>query len=120
MSLDKAEAVKARFRNALHFLGLEPYRKEDRNDPSCPNEAHVLDHLEEYPSMLEDSVKIKDAEILSLKEQVASLQRVLAHHRDSDSVVDGPGEEDGPWAAGWNERSTVSGFEDVLIHKGSV
>jgi hypothetical protein len=32
-------------------------------------------------------VKAKDAEILALKEQVASLQRVLAHHRDSDSGV---------------------------------
>ena len=34
-------------------------------------------------------IRAKDAEILSLKEQVASLQRVLAHRRDSDSVVNG-------------------------------
>ena len=38
---------------------------------------------------LEDTVKAKDAEILALKEQVASLQRVLAHRRDSDSEVVG-------------------------------
>ena len=60
-------------------------------------------------------IRTKDAEIFSLKEQVASLQRVLAHHRDSDSVVDGPGEEDGPWAAGWNERSTPEGG---MVRKG--
>ena len=36
---------------------------------------------------LESEVKAKDAEILALKEQVASLQRVLAHRRDSDSGV---------------------------------
>ena len=34
-----------------------------------------------------DLLKAKDTEILALKEQVASLQRVLAHHRDSDSGV---------------------------------
>lgn len=34
-------------------------------------------------------LKAKDAEILALKEQVASLQRVLAHRRDSDSEVVG-------------------------------
>ena len=34
-----------------------------------------------------ESLKAKDAEILALKEQVASLQRVLAHHRDADSGV---------------------------------
>ena len=34
-------------------------------------------------------LKVKDTEIISLKEQVASLQRVLAHRRDSDSVVNG-------------------------------
>lgn len=34
-----------------------------------------------------ESLKAKDAEILALKEQVASLQRVLAHRRDSDSGV---------------------------------
>ncbi len=34
-------------------------------------------------------VKAKDKEIHDLKEQVASLQRTLAHNRDRDSVVDG-------------------------------
>ena len=48
-------------------------------------------------------LKAKDAEILALKEQVASLQRVLAHHRDADSGV-----------------NTAPGFEGVLIHKGNV
>ena len=38
---------------------------------------------------LEASIRTKDAEILALKEQVASLQRVLAHRRDSDSEVVG-------------------------------
>lgn len=33
-------------------------------------------------------LKAKDAEILALKEQVASLQRVLAHRRDQDSEMD--------------------------------
>ena len=32
-------------------------------------------------------IRNKDAEILALKEQVASLQRVLAHRRDSDSEM---------------------------------
>lgn len=50
-----------------------------------------------------ESLKAKDAEILALKEQVASLQRVLAHHRDSDS-----------------EANTSPGFDGVLIHKGNV
>jgi hypothetical protein len=36
-----------------------------------------------------ESLKAKDAEILALKEQVASLQRVLAHRRDSDLEVVG-------------------------------
>lgn len=38
---------------------------------------------------LEESIKAKDKEIHDLKEQVASLQRALAHNRDRDSVVDG-------------------------------
>ena len=38
---------------------------------------------------LEAEVKAKDAEIASLREQVASLQRVLAHRRDQDSEVVG-------------------------------
>lgn len=33
-------------------------------------------------------IRTKDAEILALKEQVASLQRVLAHRRDQDSEMD--------------------------------
>ena len=38
---------------------------------------------------LEESNKSKDKEIQTLKEQVASLQRALAIHRDQDSGVDG-------------------------------
>ena len=38
---------------------------------------------------LEESNKSKDKEIQNLKEQVASLQRALAIHRDQDSEVDG-------------------------------
>ena len=34
-------------------------------------------------------LKAKDKEIHDLKDQVASLQRALAHNRDRDSVVDG-------------------------------
>ena len=34
-------------------------------------------------------IRTKDKEIHDLKEQVASLQRALAHNRDRDSVVDG-------------------------------
>ena len=59
-------------------------------------------------------IRTKDAEIISLKEQVASLQRVLAHRRDSDSVVDGPGEEDGPWASG---RSQIPTPEGGMVYK---
>ena len=33
-------------------------------------------------------IRTKDKEIHDLKEQVASLQRALAHNRDRDSVVD--------------------------------
>ena len=43
----------------------------------------LVSRIEEDGELL----KAKDAEILSLKEQVASLQRVLAHRRDSDSGV---------------------------------
>ena len=38
---------------------------------------------------MESEIKAKDKEIHDLKEQVASLQRALAHNRDRDSVVDG-------------------------------
>ena len=37
---------------------------------------------------LEETIETKDKEIHDLKEQVASLQRALAHNRDRDSVVD--------------------------------
>lgn len=36
---------------------------------------------------LEEDICTKDKEIHDLKEQVASLQRALAHNRDRDSVV---------------------------------
>ena len=52
-------------------------------------EPTLTDFQAAHIEALEANVKSKDAEILSLKEQVASLQRVLAHHRDSDSVVNG-------------------------------
>ena len=45
--------------------------------------------LHEEIAEYKDTVKAKDAEILALKEQVASLQRVLAHRRDMDSEVVG-------------------------------
>lgn len=61
--------------------------------------ATLHEEIAEY----KDTVKAKDAEILALKEQVASLQRVLAHRRDSDS-----------------DPNTAPGFEGVLIHKGNV
>jgi hypothetical protein len=36
----------------------------------------------------EAEIKIRDQRIHELEEQVASLQRVIQHRRDSDSVVD--------------------------------
>lgn len=78
-------------------------------------EPTLTDFQAAHIEALEANVKSKDAEILSLKEQVASLQRVLAHHRDSDSVVDGPGEEDGPWASGWSQIPTPEGG---MVRKG--
>lgn len=48
-------------------------------------ERRIIDQI-----MAENEIaKAKDAEILALKEQVASLQRVLAHRRDQDSEVVG-------------------------------
>jgi hypothetical protein len=53
----------------------------------------MMPTLEDYQAShiesLEGILKAKDAEILALKEQIASLQRVLAHRRDSDSEVAG-------------------------------
>lgn len=55
------------------------------NDPDVEAAGWSLEVLAEVAR----EAKAKDAEILALKEQVASLQRVLAHRRDSDSEVVG-------------------------------
>jgi len=48
----------------------------------CAQEAGARHHW------YEAEIKIRDQRIQELEEQVASLQRVIQHRRDSDSVVD--------------------------------
>lgn len=48
----------------------------------------AIDGMVDTIKELEAELKQKDFEIVELKEQVASLQRVIRQHRDSDSQVD--------------------------------
>jgi polyhydroxyalkanoate synthesis regulator phasin len=48
-----------------------------------------IDAHKDYVLLTDRRLKAKAAYIQELEEQVASLQRVIQHRRDSDSVVDG-------------------------------
>lgn len=73
--------------NANRCSGCLHYDAPGEPCYSCdgPGSGFVSKALTEATEAL---LKAKDKEIHDLKEQVASLQRALAHNRDRDSVVD--------------------------------
>ena len=70
--------------DAVMQLGIDKWLTEDqiRDNPEPAQRATMA---REYALR---ALEAKDARILELEEQVASLQRVLAHRRDTDSQVD--------------------------------